>query len=151
MGRPFSQTRTTSNGIHAHPPALPDLFCGENWAAFLLSGKLTSNPQILVQDHLGHQAAQCYWAHKQQLNEHSFSLVHWETLDKATASSPQCFRCGFQNLRPGIRPLPQLWFDGDTGPPTCAHSVRAPQKPLNTFYVAPPYPAPRRGLNRLTN
>jgi len=64
------------------PPVPLDLFCAEKWAAFLLSGW----------DHLGHQATQCYWAHKQQLNEHSYSLVDWETLDKATASSSLTFQ-----------------------------------------------------------
>jgi len=131
-------------------PLVPlDLFCGEKWAAFLPLGKLTSNPQIPVRDHLGHQAAQHYWAHKQQLNEHSFSLVHWETLDKAMASFPQCFRCGIRNLHLGIWLSPQPWFDGNAGPLTFAHSVRAPRKPPNTSYAVPQYTAPRHGLSRL--
>jgi len=39
-------------------PVMLDLLCGEQWAAYLPLGKITSDPQILVHDHLGWQAAQ---------------------------------------------------------------------------------------------
>jgi len=57
-------------------PVLPNLLLGETWVAYLLSGKITSDLQIPICDHLGWQAAKQYWAHKQQLDDHSFSLVH---------------------------------------------------------------------------
>jgi len=47
-----------------------------------------SDPHSAVVDLLGCREALRYWAHKQQLDAHSFDLVHWESIDKATQSFP---------------------------------------------------------------
>jgi len=82
-------------------PVLPNLLLGETWAAYLLSGKITSDPQIPIHDHLGWQAAKQYWAHKQQLDDHSFSLVHWEILEKALAGFPPTFQMWLSKFASG--------------------------------------------------
>jgi len=70
-------------------PSLPALLLlGEQWYAQVLSGKITSDPHSMVVNLLGQREALRYWSHKQQLDVHSFDMVHWELIDKATQSFP---------------------------------------------------------------
>jgi len=67
-----------------HCTAVPDSLLGERWYALSPSGKITSDPHLVVVELLGRWEALRYWSHKQQLDATSFDLVHWESLDMAT-------------------------------------------------------------------
>jgi len=74
---------------------------GEQWAAYLPSGEITSDPQTKICKHLGQQAAKRYWAHKQQLDDLSFSLVHWDTFEMAVMGFPPTFQMWLSKFASG--------------------------------------------------
>jgi len=82
-------------------PVLPNLLLGEKWAAYLPSGKITSDLQLPIHEHLSQQAAKQYWAHEQQLNNHSFSLIQWETLKMVLAGFPSTFQMWLSKFASG--------------------------------------------------
>jgi len=88
-------------------PAVPTSLLGEWWYAQVPPDKITSDPHSMVVDLLGQREALRYWSHKQQLDAHSFDLVHWESIDKATQSFPPMLQRGFPSLHLAIL---QWWW-----------------------------------------
>jgi len=83
------------------PPTFPDILMGEQWAAHLPSGKFTTNPHTPISKYLGRQVAKRYWAHKQQLDDHLFSLVHWDMLETAVLDFPPTFQMWLSKFASG--------------------------------------------------
>jgi len=74
---------------------------GEWWYAKVPLGEITSDPHLVVLDHLGQWEALWYWSHKQQLNAQSFGMVHWETLEKTIWSFPPTFQMWLSKFASG--------------------------------------------------
>jgi len=88
----FGQTWTPWGSFPPTLTSFVQLFTRRRWYAWTQLGKITSDPHSIMITVLGQQLAQHYWVYKQQLNDHSFHLVHWESLGRAINSFPYTFQ-----------------------------------------------------------
>jgi len=123
--------------LPGHDP-MPDKLQGEQWYAKVPSGKITSDPHLVVLEHLGQREALQYWSHKQQLNALLFNMVHWDTWKKTMKSFSTTFQMWLSKFASGhsaIASAMHHWKCWETA--TCPVSIYE-----RNYGACPPLPTP---------